>query len=320
MTAAADPPRRGALNGTAVVALLSDPLGDEVPARARAVASHRHRRRRDLPAETRMYAAEMISTFILVACGCGAAVVGHMDHQIPPIGVSAAFAVAVFFLICACGHISGAHMNPAVTLAETVTRRFPLDRVPGYIAAQCLGAVLACLLLRALFPAGDGMAALTLPSMGIAKAFAAEVTFTAILMFVIMAVATDSRAEGVTAGLAIAFTVFGCDAIAGVVSGGSLNPARSLGPAIVMSDFSGFWIYLTAPIVGAVLGALAYEVIRGDESGEDELVTEPIHEEPLAQTPSAGEPASHTGNAAGLSLVDRHLNGAEWVSASASDH
>jgi aquaporin NIP len=267
-----------------------------------------------------MYAAEMIATFILVSCGCGAAVVGHMDHQIPPIGVSAAFAVAVFFLICACGHISGAHMNPAVTLAETATRRFPLDRVPGYIAAQCLGAVLACLLLRALFPAGDGMAALTLPSMGIWKAFAAEVTFTAILMFVIMAVATDSRAEGITAGLAIAFTVFGCDAIAGVVSGGSLNPARSLGPEIVMSDFSGFWIYLTAPIVGAVLGALAYEVIRGDESGEDELVTEPIDEEPFVRAAAAEEPAPRAVPAADSSVVQSHLNGASWVSASVLDH
>lgn len=200
--------------------------------------------------------AEAIGTFTLVFAGCGAIAVGTLG----PAGVAAAFGLAIMAMIYALGHISGAHFNPAVTAAFAVGRHFPLARVLPYWLAQILGAVAGAAILGATL--GDVPLGVTHPVGSDAQALVWEVVLTFFLMLVIVAVATDTRASGQAAAIAIGGTVALGALVGGPVSGASMNPARSLGPALVSGDLSDLWIYLVAPPVGAIAAALLYGYLR----------------------------------------------------------
>jgi MIP family channel proteins len=173
------------------------------------------------------------------------------------------FGLVIMAMIYAVGHVSGAHFNPAVTFAFALTRHFPWARALGYWWAQLLGALVAAALLRGSL--GDiAHVGATLPSGSEGQSFLWELVLTFFLMFVIMAVATDTRAVGEAAAIAVGGTV-GFDAMfGGPISGASMNPARSTGPAIVSGDLHALWIYIVAPVLGAALGALAYQLVRGE--------------------------------------------------------
>ena len=185
------------------------------------------------------------------------AINGSLTH----VGVALTFGLIITVMIAATGHISGAHFNPAVTLAFALTRHFAWRDVPVYVGSQLLGAILGAGTLRLML--GDvAKLGMTLPAGSTQQSFLLEILLTAVLMFVIIAVATDTRAVGETAALAIGFTV-ALDALwAGPISGASMNPARSLGPALIAGVWTDQWIYLLAPLIGASLGALAYQLIR----------------------------------------------------------
>ena len=214
---------------------------------------------------TRALAAEAIGTFTLVFAGCGAIMVDEKTHQLGHIGVAISFGLVIMFGIYAVGHISGAHFNPAVTFAFALSRHFPWSRAIGYWGAQLAGALAAAALLRASLGNRAHLGA-TLPSGSQGQAFLWELVLTFFLMFVIMAVATDTRAVGEAAAIAIGGTV-GLDAMfGGPISGASMNPARSIGPALVSGNLHALWLYIVAPIVGASLAALAYQFVRGEQS------------------------------------------------------
>ena len=208
-------------------------------------------------------AAELIGTFALVFAGAGAIMVNAKTGALGHIGIAITFGLVIMVMIYAVGHISGAHFNPAVSLAFALTRHFPAERVFAYWAAQLIGATTAALILRASL--GDiANVGATLPSGSDAQSFLWETILTFFLMFVIMAVATDTRAVGEAAAIAVGGTV-GLDAMfGGPISGASMNPARSIGPAIAAVDFHSLWIYIAAPLLGAALGAVAYQVVRGE--------------------------------------------------------
>jgi MIP family channel proteins len=223
----------------------------------------------------RALVAEVIGTFALVFAGCGAIMVDATTGALGHVGVAISFGLVIMVMIYAVGHISGAHFNPAVTLAFAVSRHFPATRVAAYWAAQLAGATAAALVLRASL--GDvAHVGATFPSGSDGQAFLWEAVLTFFLMFVIMAVATDTRAVGEAAAIAVGATV-GLDAMfGGPVTGASMNPARSLGPAIAAADFTSIWVYLTAPFLGAVLAAVAYQILR---------------DEPVAAVPEPARPA-----------------------------
>jgi aquaporin NIP len=215
----------------------------------------------------RQLAAEAIGTFALVFAGCGAVMVDAKTHQLGHVGVAITFGLVIMFGIYAVGHISGAHFNAAVTFAFALTRHFPWPRAIGYWCAQLIGALAAALLLRASL--GDiAHVGATLPSGSAGQSFVWELVMSAFLMFVILAVATDTRAVGEAAAIAIGGTI-GLDAMfGGPVSGASMNPMRSLGPALVSGDLHAIWVYLLAPVAGTSLGGLAYQFVRGESVGE----------------------------------------------------
>src|SRR5205814_7988410 len=188
------------------------------------------------PPLARVLVAELIGTFALVFAGCGAVMVDAKTHQLGHVGVAISFGLVIMFGIYAVGHISGAHFNPAVTFAFALTRHFPWSRALAYWAAQFVGAIFAAALLRGSL--GDiAHVGATLPSGSQRQAFLWESVLTFFLVLVIMAFATDVRAVGEAAAIAIGGTV-GLDAMfGGPVTGASMNPARSLGPAIAASDF-----------------------------------------------------------------------------------
>lgn len=211
------------------------------------------------------YIAEFVATFCLVFAGCGAIVIDTVSHgQITHVGVSIVFGLIIATMIYATGHISGAHINPAVSFAFALTRHFPLWKVPLYWLAQLLGAVAAAGLLRVMFGNVAKLGA-TLPLGGDGQSLVMEAVLTFMLMFVIMAVATDDRAVGQGAALAIGGTVLLDAMFGGPISGASMNPARSLGPALVSGSLGHQWVYVLGPIAGAVLGAIGYEIVRGEK-------------------------------------------------------
>jgi MIP family channel proteins len=207
-------------------------------------------------------AAEALGTFGIVFAGCGAIMIDQISHgQITHVGVGLVFGLIVAAMISAFGHISGAHFNPAVTLGFVLARHFPLDRLWGYWGAQLLGAVAAAGTLRVLLGT-QAHVGTTLPVGSDWQAFGFEAILTAGLMIVIMAVATDTRAVGQAAAFAIGSTV-GLEALfAGPISGASMNPARSLGPALISGTWTAQWVYLVAPLLGAAIGAILYRWLR----------------------------------------------------------
>jgi len=210
--------------------------------------------------------AEAVGTFAVVFAGCGAIRVNSVyPGSIPLALVPVIFGLAVAAMIYAVGHISGAHFNPAVTLAFAVVRHFPPREVFAYWAAQFLGAGLAVLLLALLLPGGNTFGT-TLPQVAVLQSLGWESVLTFFLMFVIIAVATDTRAVGTMAGAAIGATVMFAAFVGGPVTGASMNPARTLAPAIAEGRFDHLWVYVVGPCLGAVVAAFLYEWIRCDES------------------------------------------------------
>jgi aquaporin NIP len=217
----------------------------------------------------RRAAAEGVGVFALVFAGCGA-IVSEAEHPgaLGAIGIALVFGLIVMAMVYATGHLSGAHLNPAVTLAFVAIRHFRRAEALAYVGAQLAGALLAAGLLAAIWPSQPAMLGATVPTVGAGSAFAYEAVLTAFLMFVIMAVATDTRAVGAGAAIAIGGTV-GLDALfGGPITGASMNPARSIGPALVTGELHDLWLYLTAPLIGAILGALAYQLVRGEHPSE----------------------------------------------------
>jgi aquaporin NIP len=208
--------------------------------------------------------AEGLAAFALVFAGCGAVVTNARYHdQLGVVGIALTFGLIIMAMVYATGHLSGAHVNPAVTIAFTLTRHFPGRDALAYVAAQLSGAALGGLVLLAVWTDRPAHLGATLPTVGVGSALVYEVVLSAILMFVIMAVATDSRAVGAGAAIAIGGAV-GLDALlGGPVTGASMNPARSVGPALAAGEWKDLWLYVVGPVLGAALGALAYQAVRG---------------------------------------------------------
>lgn len=207
--------------------------------------------------------AEALGTYFLIFAGCGAVVVNlNTDKTVSSPGIAIVWGLVVMVMIYSVGHISGGHFNPAVTIAFATTKRFPLKQVPPYVVAQVLGSTLASGTLRLIFNNHQDHFTGTSPNGTPLQSFVIEFIITFYLMFVVSGVATDNRAIGELAGLAVGSTVLLNVMFAGPISGASMNPARSLGPAIVSSHYKNLWIYLVAPTLGAVCGALVYNVIR----------------------------------------------------------
>lgn len=220
----------------------------------------------DAPDLARRAAAEGIAAFALVFAGCGAIVADAVYGGLGATGIALVFGLVIAVMIYATGHLSGAHINPAVTIAFTLTRHFPRRDAATYIGAQLLGALAGALALLAIWPSQPGRLGVTLPSVGVGSALVYEVIMTAFLMFVIIAVATDTRAVGSAAALAIGGTVALDATFGGPVTGASMNPARSIGPALATGDLTDLWIYIAGPLIGAALGAMAYQLIRGERA------------------------------------------------------
>jgi MIP family channel proteins len=217
-------------------------------------------------ARARRAAAEAIGTFFLVLIGPGTAMVNAFAHGVVGhVGVALAFAFVVVAMVYALGHLSGAHLNPAVTLAFWSVRRFPGAEVVPYVAAQCGGAVLAAFVLRATLGA-VGSSGATVPALPLPAAFGVEWLLSFALMFVIMAVATDERVADGFAPLAVGLTVGFCALMGGPLTGASMNPARSFGPAAVGGLWHAHWLYWVAPITGMMVAARTYETLRHAEA------------------------------------------------------
>lgn len=212
---------------------------------------------------TRRCCAELLGTFALVAIGPGAAMVAARTHAFGHAGVAAAFGLAVTLIVASSGHLGGAHVNPAVTIGFWSVRRFPGRDVAPYVAAQCLGAAAAAALLGWILGRTGGFGT-TVPSIAIPQAFVVEMGFTGLLGFVIMAVATDSRTNPMIAPFAIGATVAAGALVTGPLTGGSFNPARTFGPALMEGTWTAHWLYWIAPVLGMVLGMRLYDALRGD--------------------------------------------------------
>lgn len=211
------------------------------------------------------YIAELIGAFTLVFCGCGAIVTNEFSKgTVTHSGIALTFGLVVMSLIYAFGETSGAHFNPAVTIAFSYAKKFPLKEVPKYIIAQCLGAILAALLLFILFP-GNEFLGTTLPKIDVWRVFLFEVILTFILMLVIINVSTGSKETGIMAGIAIGGVVWFEAQFAGPITGASMNPARSIGPALISGHLEYLWIYIFAPIIGAILAVISCKLIKDDK-------------------------------------------------------
>lgn len=201
--------------------------------------------------------AEFLGTFCLVFAGTGAIIINHAtDGTITHAGIALTFGLVVLAMIYTFGDVSGAHLNPAVTTAFALARRFPWPMVPSYLSAQVAGALCASAVLRLLFPENATLGA-TLPTGGAFQSFVMEIILTFMLMVVILSVSTGAKEKGITAGIAIGAVIALEAMFAGPVSGASMNPARSLAPSLVSGQLDHLWIYLVAPVIGAALAVPA---------------------------------------------------------------
>lgn len=211
---------------------------------------------------TKKYAAEVFGTFALVFAGTGAVVIDDVSHgAVTHVGVAITFGLVVMSLIYALGDVSGAHFNPAVTIGFWLAKRLPGRCVPIYIACQAAGGILASLLLWATFGNRAYLGA-TIPAGPEFQSFVLEVVLTAFLMFVILNVSTGPKEVGVMAGIAVG-GVIGLEAMfAGPICGASMNPIRSLAPAVVSGHLASLWVYLTAPVIGAAIAVPCWRLTR----------------------------------------------------------
>ena len=206
--------------------------------------------------------AEFLGTFIMVFAGTGAIVIdpisgGAIGHA----GIALTFGLVVLAMIYSFGDISGAHLNPAVTIGFATAKRFPWRDVPSYLAAQLIGALAASGLLKLLFPSPGTLGA-TLPAGSASQSFILEVVLTAILMLVILCVSTGAKEKGITAGIAIGAVVALEAMFAGPICGASMNPARSLAPALVSGHLEHLWLYPTATLLGALIAVATHHFLR----------------------------------------------------------
>lgn len=214
--------------------------------------------------------AEMIGTFILVFLGCGSAVA--LTGSVPAdaaglqfTGIALGFGLGIAGAIYATGHISGGHLNPAVTIALTVIGRHERRDVPAYVGGQVLGATLAALALKGVFPDADALGNNAVADgVGVGSGLLVEAVLSAIFLFVIVSVATDRRVTPGFAALAIGFTLAAIHLVAIPLTGTSVNPARTFGPDLIAWEWDDIWVFLVGPIVGATAGAVLYEAVRPD--------------------------------------------------------
>ncbi|XP_043694597.1 probable aquaporin NIP-type [Telopea speciosissima] len=211
---------------------------------------------------TQKFIAEVIGTYFVIFAGCGSVVVNKIYGSVTFPGICVTWGLIVMVMVYSVGHISGAHFNPAVTVTFAIFRHFPWAQVPLYMVAQILGSIFASGTLSLAFDIQQKHFFGTIPTGSNLQSLAMEIIISFLLMFVISGVATDNRAIGELAGIAVGMTILLNVLVAGPVSGASMNPARSLGPAIIMRNYKGIWVYLLGPPIGTILGALAYNMIR----------------------------------------------------------
>ncbi|XP_020222827.1 probable aquaporin NIP-type [Cajanus cajan] len=214
--------------------------------------------------------AELIGTYFVVFAGCGSVAVNKIYGSVTFPGICVTWGLIVMVMIYSVNHISGAHFNPAVTITLAIFRRFSYKEVPLYVIAQLLGSILASGTLALMLDVTPKDYFGTVPVGSIAQSLVAEIIITFLLMFVVSAVATDHRAVNEFAGVAVGMTIMLNVFIAGPVSGASMNPARSIGPALIKHVYKGLWIYVIGPIIGAIAGALAYNLLRSTEMPSSE--------------------------------------------------
>ncbi|KAM5580263.1 putative aquaporin NIP5-1 [Rosa sericea] len=217
----------------------------------------------------RKVGAEFVGTFIMIFAAVAAPIVNQKyDGAETLLGNAACAGLAVMAVVLSIGHISGAHLNPSVTIAFAAFQHFPWSQVPLYIIAQVMASISASFALKGVFhPFMNG--GVTVPSVGNGQAFALEFIVTFNLMFVIISVATDTRAVGELASIAIGATVLLDILIAGQTTGASMNPVRTLGPAVAAGHYKSLWIYLVAPTLGALAGAGAHTAVKLSEIRPD---------------------------------------------------
>jgi len=214
----------------------------------------------------RSYIAELIGTFALVFCGTGAIIINQQSGgAITHMGVAITFGLIVMSMIYSLGNISGAHLNPAVSIAFTIAKSFPVKQLPGYIISQLTGALLASFTLKFLFPSNQFLG-ITTPAGLEMQSFILELILTFFLMLVILNVAIGSKEQGMFAGLAIGAVIALEAMFAGPVSGASMNPARSIAPAIASGHFKHLWIYIIAPITGSVIAIPVWKYLTSGKS------------------------------------------------------
>lgn len=216
----------------------------------------------------RRYVAEFIGTFALVFCGTGAIIINQQNEGIiTHLGISLTFGLIVMSIIYALGNVSGAHINPAVSIAFTFAKRFPLNQLFPYIISQVSGGILASAVLKLLFPLSDKLGA-AMPSGNNMQSFILEFLLTFFLMLVIINVSTGSKEQGMFAGIAIGSVVALEAILAGPICGASMNPARSLAPAIVSGHFEHIWVYMTATPLGATFAIPIWKYLHNDPKEE----------------------------------------------------
>jgi aquaporin NIP len=214
----------------------------------------------------RKYLAECLGTFILIFCGTGAVIIDQESRgAVTHVGIAVTFGLIVMSLIYTLGNISGAHLNPAVSIAFVAAKRFALKQLAPYIFSQLAGAILASLVLKLLFPHNELLGA-TIPSGSALQSFILEFILTFILMLVIMSVATGAKEKGVIAGVVVGSVVLLEAMFAGPISGASMNPARSLAPALVSGHLENIWIYLLAPPLGAITAIPVWKYLGNNKS------------------------------------------------------
>jgi aquaporin NIP len=208
------------------------------------------------------YIAEFIGTFALVFAGTGAIIINEQTQGvIGHVGIAMTFGVVIGTMIFAIGNISGCHINPAVSIAFTVAGKFPIKELIAYVIAQLAGAFVASLAHKNLFPANE-LLGTCIPAGTDMQAFILETILTFFLVFVIMNVAHGSKEQGMFAGIAIGGAILLDALFAGPITGASMNPARSIAPAVVSGHLEHLWVYIAAPILGGIIAVLAYKVIK----------------------------------------------------------